>query len=87
MHLCAIEAGFLDSNARRLRVPLNILLDLRDGKCTRNIAASDGYRRWSDKVEGGVDGLQCGRRPCTPKSPQLNVDERTFGVDAVGDLC
>ena len=69
MHLCAIEAGFLDSNARRLRVPLNILLDLRDGKCTRGIAASDWYRRWGDKVEGGVDGLQRSRRPSTPESP------------------
>ena len=86
MHLCAIEAGFLDSNARRLRVPLNILSDLRDGQCPRGVAASDGYRRWGDKVEGGVDGLQRGRRTSASESPQLNVDVRALNVNAVGDL-
>ena len=87
MHLCAVEAGFLDSNARRLRVPLNVLLDFRDGERPRGIAASDGDRRWGDKVESGVDGLQRSRRPSASEGPQLDVDEGAFGVDAVGNLC
>ena len=87
MDLGAIETGLLDSNARRLRVPLNILSDLRDGQCPRGIAASDGYRRWGDKVESGVDSLQRGRRPSASESPQLDVDEGAFGVDAIGNLC
>ena len=85
--LDTIEARALDRVLGSSRVPLHVLLDLGDGELARCLVVArelDGGG--GDVVEGGVFCLELGRYSRAPEGPELEVDERAFGVDGVGDL-